>query len=123
MKKIIYIFLAVVFIFAIGGVLCHTFFVNAPVENERITQEEAEKLCASVLGEKDEETGFPFSFGATGTIQKDGKEYYVIRTSWLVNNDHLSYLGDFFVSVDGKEIYDGFTQSGEYSIGKLIWSE
>ncbi|MBQ2890938.1 MAG: hypothetical protein IJE44_04770 [Clostridia bacterium] len=123
MKKILYIFIAVVLVLALGGVLYHTFFVNAPVENERITQEEAEKLCASVLGEKDEETGFPFSFGATGTIQKDGKEYYVIRTSWLVNNDHLSYIGDFFVTTDGKEIYDGWYTSEEYSIGKLIWSE
>ena len=72
-KRILYIFLAVVLILSLGSVLYHSFLANAPKENARITQEDAEKLCASVLGEKDEETGFPFSFGVAGTIQKDKK--------------------------------------------------
>ena len=90
---------------------------------EGITQQEAERLCHSVFGEKDKETGFLFSFGTSGAVETKGKQYYVIRVSWLVNNSHLSYIGDFFVSADGKEIYDGTALSGEYTMGKLIWSK
>ena len=43
-EKILYIFLAVVLILALGGVLYHSFLVNSPKENERITQEDTEKL-------------------------------------------------------------------------------
>mgnify|MGYP005611459073 CR=1 FL=1 len=88
-----------------------------------ITQEDAEKLCHSVFGEKDEETGFLFSFGTSGAVETEEKQYYVIRVSWLVNNSHLSYIGDFFVSADGKEIYDGTALQGEYIMENLIWSE
>lgn len=121
MNKKIYIIIFVIVLFLVaGGILFHTIF--AP-QSDRITPEEAEKLCHSVLGDKDEATGFPFSFGVTGTYEKDGKEYYVIRASWLVNNSHMSYIGDFFVSVDGKEIYNGFVQADEYTIENLIWSQ
>lgn len=92
-------------------------------ENQSITVEEAEKLCYTVMGEQDETTGFPFSFGVTKTVEQEGKEYYAIRASWLVNNSHMSYIGDFFVSVDGKEIYTGFVQDGKYTFGDLIWSK
>ncbi len=88
-----------------------------------ITQQEAEKLCHSVFGEKDEETGFIFSFGTSGAVKTEGKQYYVVRASWLVNNSHMSYIGDFFVSADGKEIYSGTALSGEYIMENVIWSE
>ncbi len=121
MNKKVYIIIFVIISFLVaGGILFHTLF--APQSN-KITPEEAEKLCYSVLGEKDEVTGFPFSFGVTGTHETDGKQYYVIRVSWLVNNSHMSYIGDFFVSVDGKEIYNGFAQSEAYTMENLIWSE
>ncbi|MBE7040126.1 MAG: hypothetical protein E7398_05310 [Ruminococcaceae bacterium] len=90
--------------------------------NQKITAKEAEKLCYTVMGKQDETTGFPFSFGVTNIIEKDGKEYYTIRASWLVNNSHMSYIGDFFVSVDGQEIYTGIVQDDEYTIDELIWS-
>lgn len=88
-----------------------------------ITQQEAEKLCYSVFGEKDEETGFIFSFGTSGAVKTEGKQYYVIRASWLVNNSHWSYIGDFFVSADGKEIYGGTALSDEYTMENVIWRE
>ncbi len=88
-----------------------------------ITQQEAEKLCYSVLGEKDEKTGFTFSFGTSGAVETGGKQYYVIRASWLVNNSHLSYIGDFFVSADGKEIYNGTALHGEYIMKNEVWRE
>ena len=98
--------------------------IEIPVDSvEGITKTEAEELCYSVMGEKDEDTGFAFSFGTAGAIEKDKKQYYVIRASWLVNNSHMSYIGDFFVSADGKEIYTGTAISGEYIMDSLIWSE
>ncbi len=118
-KVYIIIFVAISFLVA-GGILFHTIF--AP-QSYKITPEDAEKLCYSVLGDKDEETGFPFSFGFTGTFENDGKQYYTIRVSWLVNNSHLSYIGDFFVSVDGKEIYNGFVGPDECKMENLIWSK
>ncbi|MBE7048657.1 MAG: hypothetical protein E7393_04730 [Ruminococcaceae bacterium] len=89
-----------------------------------ITPEEAEKLCFSVFGKEDKETGFLFLFSVTGAIEQKNKQYYIIRMSWLVNNSHLSYIGDCFVSVDGKEIYTGIANPPEeYIMDSLIWSE
>ena len=119
MKKI-YIIIAAILFLAVCGSLYHYMIVP---QNQHISPEDAEKLCYSIMGEKDEDTGFTFSFGVTETIEKDGKQYYVIRASWLVNNSHMSYIGDFFVSVDGKEIYSGFARPGEYTIDNLIWSK
>ncbi|MBQ4517674.1 MAG: hypothetical protein II997_03705 [Clostridia bacterium] len=99
-------------------------FVEISVDSVKgITKEEAEKLCYSVLGEKDAETGFIFSFGVSGAVEKNEKQYYTIRASWLVNNSHMSYIGDFFVSADGKELYNGLVQPGEYEMLNRIWSE
>ena len=88
-----------------------------------ITGREAEELCYYVMGEKDEDTGFAFSFGTSGAIQKGEKQYYVIRASWLVDNNHLSYIGNFFVSADGKEIYDGVVSGEEYEMMDLMWKK
>ena len=88
-----------------------------------ITAEEAEQLCYNILGEKDDETGFLFSFGVSGAVEKDNKQYYVIRASWLVNNSHLSYIGDFFVSADGKQVYDGLAGPDGYEMINIIWSK
>lgn len=93
------------------------------VTPQSITDEEAEQLCYQVMGKQDETTGFIFSFNATDTFEQDGKEYYAIRASWLVNNSHMSYIGDFFVSLDGKEIYTGFVSNEEYIFEKQIWSK
>ena len=98
--------------------------IEIPIDNiSGITPEKATELCFSVMGEKDKETGFAFSFGVSGAVETKGKQYYVIRGSWLVNNSHLSYIGDFFVSADGKEIYSGTYFQGEYTMDNVIWSE
>ena len=88
-----------------------------------ITGQEAEELCYYVMGEKDEDTGFAFSFGTSGAVQKGEKQYYVIRASWLVDNNHLSYIGNFFVSAAGKEIYDGVVSGEEYEMMDLMWKK
>ena len=129
MKKILIVVLVLLFAFAFIRITTSTYEnirrddTQIVLENQRITAEEAEKLCYTVIGEKDEATGFPFSFPVTEIIEQDGQEYYAIRASWLVNNDHMSYIGDFFVSVDGTKIYTGFVQDGEYTFEDLIWSK
>ena len=144
-KKIFCVIIVAVLIFTIGGILHYKTFISnnksvlnqnidanetkseseiieIPVDSvDGITPQEAEELCHSVLGEKDEETGFIFSFGISGAVKTKRKQYYVIRASWLVNNSHLSYIGDFFVSADGKEIYGGTALAGEYIMENVIW--
>lgn len=122
MKKILVVVLVLLTVFTFIRIVTST-YENIEREGQRITAEEAEKLCYTVMGEKDEATGFPFSFGVTETFEQNEKEYYAIRASWLVNNDHMSYIGDFFVSVDGREIYTGFVQNGEYAFEDTIWSK
>ncbi len=119
-RKTYIIIIVTILFFAFAGILCYNMSV---AQNKEITPEEAEKLCFAVMGEKDESTGFPFSFGVTETTQKDGKEYYVIRATWFVNNSHMSYIGDFFVSLDGKEIYSGYVHEDEYIMTEKIWSK
>ena len=148
-KKLGYLCLALaVIVLAISGILYYKTFVSNNEKNDvqlsediatdqvvgditeisvdsvkGITAEDAEKLCYLVMGEKDEETGFIFSFGTSGAVETNGKQYYVIRASWLVNNSHMSYIGDFFVSADGRELYTGTAIAGEYTMDDLIWKE
>ena len=146
-KKVFFIMMIVVLFFAICGILYNIFFAKNEIISDPaslmqdketstsdiveisidtvngITMREAEELCYYVLGEKDEDTGFTFSFGTSGAVEKDKKQYYVIRASWLVNKSHLSYIGDFFVSSDGKEIYSGTASPGEYIMVNRIWGE
>ena len=131
-KKSICIALIILLVFVIGCVLLYNTYyqenkseiIEIPIDSvEGITQTDAEKLCYHVMGEKDKETGFSFSFGTSGAVKKGKKQYYTIRASWLVNNSHLSYIGDFFVSADGKEIFSGSALPGEYVMEEKIWSE
>lgn len=73
-------------------------------EPEAITQEEAQGMVEDYFGEKDEATGFPFSIGFEGMVTLDGTDYYNFRISWLVDGDHLSYLTNYVVSLDGGEM-------------------
>ena len=130
MKKILIVVFVLLVTFAFIRIATSTYEnirrendAQIAIESEKITAEEAEKLCYVVMGEKDETTGFPFSFGVTEVVEHDEKKYYAIRASWLVNNSHMSYIGDFFVSVDGKEIYKGLVQGKEYIFEDLIWGK
>ena len=101
-----------------------TDFVQIPIDSvSGITTKKAEELCYNVLGKKDEKTGNLFSYGVSDAVKKGNREYYIVRVSWLVNNDHMSYIGDFFVSSDGSKIYNGFAKPGEYEMGDIIWSK
>ena len=101
-----------------------TDFVQIPIDSvSGITTKRAEELCYNVLGKKDEKTGNLFSYGVSDAVKKGSREYYIVRVSWLVNNDHMSYIGDFFVSSDGSKIYNGFAKPGEYEMGDIVWSK
>ena len=75
-----------------------------------ITQEEALALAEDHFGEKDEATGNTFSVGFENMVTLDGVEYYNFRVSWLVNGDHMSYLTNYLVSLDGKEMKEYLPQ-------------
>lgn len=101
-----------------------TDFVQIPIDSvSGITTKKAEELCYNVLVKKDEKTGNLFSYGVSDAVKKGNREYYIVRVSWLVNNDHMSYIGDFFVSSDGSKIYNGFAKPGEYEMGDIVWSK
>ncbi len=130
MKKFLSIILIILFVLVFIRIATSTYEnikrandAQNVLESKRITAEEAQMLCYTVMGEHDEATGFPFSFGVTKNIKQEGKEYYAIRASWLVNNSHMSYIGDFFVSVDGKEIYTGVVRDENVVFEDLIWSK
>lgn len=75
-----------------------------------ITQEEALALVEDHFGEKDEATSNTFSIGFEDMVTLDGVEYYNFRVSWLVNGDHMSYLTNYLVSLDGKEMKEYLPQ-------------
>lgn len=68
-----------------------------------ISVEEATALLREKFGERDAATGNAFSFGYVGRVTDGATEYFRFRISWLVDNDHLSYLTDYLVSADGSE--------------------
>lgn len=88
-----------------------------------ITSMEAEQLCQEILGDSAEENGFPISYRCISAVSVNDKLYYVMHISWLVNNSHWSYIGNCFISYDGKEIYDGLFLQEEYSMTELRWRQ
>ena len=88
-----------------------------------ITKEEAEKLCYKVLGDVADENGFPISYRCIGAVSANNKCYYVMHNTWLVDNNHWSYIGNCFVSYDGEEIYDGYVMPAKYEITRLRWEK
>lgn len=71
------------------------------------TQEDALALLQETFGAEDADTGFPFSYQYVEVSEVDGVSYYNFRMSWLVENDHYSYLGNMFVALDGSVVYSG----------------
>ena len=95
----------------------------AKEKEDGITKEEAESLCRERLGDKAEENGFPISYRCIGAVSANEKLYYAMHITWLVDNNHWSYIGNCYVSSDGKEIYDGIVSPARYEITELRWSK
>ena len=98
--------------------------IEAIAQNKNyLTKHEAEELCLDVLGDTAEENGFSISYSCIGAVKADDELYYVMHIAWLVDNNHWSYIGNCYVSIDGEEIYDGVAFSGEYEMTELIWEK
>ncbi len=95
----------------------------AKEQEHGITEQEAEILCRDVLGDKAEENGFPISYRCISAVSANDKLYYVMHITWLVDNNHWSYIGNCYVSSNGKEIYDGIVSAGKYEMTKLRWKK
>ena len=95
----------------------------AKEQEDGITKEEAESLCREMLGDKAEENGFPISYRCIGAVSANDKLYYAMHITWLVNNNHWSYIGNCNVSSDGKEIHDGIVSPAKYEMTELRWSK
>lgn len=100
----------------------------AQATTQGISTDEAINLCAKKLGDKDEETGNSLVYSYECTVSFQGKEYYVIYRSWIVDEGtdaaHPSFIGYAIVVVDGSEIYDGLDdQVGNYYVGDKLWGK
>ena len=76
-----------------------------------LTEDEAIALLYEKLGKEDPETGFAFSFAIINKLTIEDIPYYYGRWSWVVSDDsgpsHLCSLSEFFITLDGKELYTG----------------
>lgn len=79
-----------------------------------ISPEDATAMLMVTLGERDEQTGNEYSYGYIENVQIDGVTYLVFDWRWLVD-DHMSRLGDLFVTADGSKIYEGLYGGPENS--------
>lgn len=91
-----------------------------PVED--VSVEDAANLCRTVLGETSEETGFKLAYRYVKTIEVNNRSYYVMIMSWLVDNNHWSYIGEVIVSTSGDEVYSGaINREGNYFFIEKLW--
>ncbi|HIZ07775.1 MAG TPA: hypothetical protein IAA08_07570, partial [Candidatus Eubacterium avistercoris] len=76
---------------------------------KQITKDQAMALVEKQFGangETDPETGNVNTYAYEGIATVNGSKYYNFRMSWLVE-DHVSYLNNIFVSMDGSQILEG----------------
>ena len=86
---------------------------NKPASSE-ITEDQAMEIvknyCENPNTAPDNSTGpdFPLHYLYAGIVWHDNIQYHAVRLEWLVDNNHLSYLSHYFVSLDGSKIYEGY---------------
>lgn len=69
-----------------------------------------EALLQEKLGTVDEETGYTLSYNVDGTVDYNGKTFYLVWMRWLVTDSesgssHSSRVGEFIVSDDLSTVY------------------
>lgn len=75
---------------------------NSDDSNEK----KAEQILFNEFGEKDELTGNQYSYNYIGIFKdKKSKEYYIFDLKWLVDNNHLSSIGYYAVSLENNDYY------------------
>lgn len=76
---------------------------DVPMTEGAITKEEAFTLAESVWGNKSRATGYEIDYSYIAIIKdEDGNEYYLFNVKWFAQN-HWSWIGTIFISVDGNE--------------------
>jgi len=89
-----------------------------------ISEEDAANLCRTILGETAEETGFMLAYRCVEIIEFEEQNYYVLTISWLVDDNHWSYIGEVMVSASGDEIYSGIVDlEGNYYLVEKLWGK
>jgi hypothetical protein len=77
-----------------------------------------------VLGEAADDTGFRLAYRFVEAIEFEDQYYYVMYMSWLVDDNHWSYIGEVMVSASGDEIYSGAVdREGNYFIVEKLWEK
>ena len=115
---------------------CVDVLIDIPLDSVTgISEYEAMILCREVLGEYDNfnedriiyfgfNTGFKFSYLCDAAVKCKDIQYYVMRVSWLVDDDHWSYIGKVMVSANGDEIYAySIDQEGNYYLAEKLWEK
>ena len=89
-----------------------------------ISEEDAINLCHTVIGDKAMENGFKLGYRCDARVKCNGIQYYVITMSWLVDDNHWSYLGEILVSTKGNQIYSGtIDNEGNYYLAEKLWEK
>ncbi len=75
---------------------------DVPITEGAITKEEAHTLAESIWGDKSRATGFEINYSYIAIIKDEaGNEYYLYNVKWFAQN-HWSWIGTIFISVDGE---------------------
>ena len=97
--------------------------INEQINSVKIiSEEDAINLCRTVLGDKAMENGFILGYRCDARIECNGTQYYVITMSWLVDDNHWSYIGELMISTNGNQIYSGtIDYDGNYYLDEKLW--
>ena len=105
------------------------YFRKKLLNNEEKNIEQAKKILYDQFGEYDKETDRMYSYNYLGIYNNNNnKEFYVFNLQWLVNNDHLSSIGDYAVSLEDNDYYfinnsPDFLESGIIIIDTKVYED
>ena len=92
----------------------------SPTTEGAISKEEAQILAENVWGTKSKATGYKISYSYIAWIRdEEGKEYYLFNVKWFADN-HWSWIGTLFISVDGSEYKQGDVPLVSVSNGQTV---
>lgn len=85
-----------------------------------ITVEQAQTMIEEMFGTHDETTGNSMTYVYITTIKdSNGKQYYYFRESWVIDDNHLSFLQNVFVSIDATLVYTN-SETTSYEENQVI---
>lgn len=82
-----------------------TLFSGDNDDSSDVGSEGALQAAREYLGDRDEDTGYEYTYSFDGTVNDNGTEKYKIRVSWFIEEEGRSSLcGYLLVSKDGSKI-------------------